>query len=171
MRCHSWYRIFFCIMKEKKLYAEILVKLKRYCKYQERCKSDIKNKLNKLKITEKIKDSIINELSEKNYFDNKRFSYEYAIGKFRNNKWGKIKIRYNLKIKLIEKSIIDEALKKIPPDDYTSTFNKIANKEWSSRSKLDLNSRKRRFYKTLQNRGWEFDLINDFLFKTGKRKF
>ena len=157
-------------MKEKEIYTEILVKLKRYCKYQERCKSDIENKLNKLDVTEKIKESIIHELSQKNYFDNKRFSYEYAIGKFRNNNWGKIKIRYNLMGKFIEKNIIDETLKNIPEDEYTSTFNKMANKEWVHKSKLDLTSRERRFFKTVQSRGWEFDLINKFLAEIKKNK-
>ena len=157
-------------MKEKEIYTEILVKLKRYCKYQERCKSDIENKLNKLDVTEKIKESIIHELSQKNYFDNKRFSYEYAFGKLRNNNWGKIKIRYNLMGKFIEKNIIDETLKNIPQDEYTSTFNKMANKEWIHKSKLNLTSRKRRFYKTVQSRGWEFDLINKFLSEIKKNK-
>jgi len=150
-------------MKEGKKYTEILSKLERYCKYQQRCKSDVENKLNKLEVPEKIKESIIHELSEKESFNNKRFSIEYAVGKFRNNKWGKIKIRYNLNCKFIEKNIIDEALKKIPKSEYELTFYKMANKEWTDRSKLDASSRKRRFYRALQSRGWEFHLINNFL--------
>ena len=35
---------------------------------------------------------------------------------------------------------------------------------------VDLNTRKRRFYKTLQGRGWEFDLINNFLSEIIKNK-
>ena len=161
---------FYLKMKGKKLFAEILIKLERYCKYQERCKSDIENKLNTLGVTEKIRTLIIHELSEKNYFDNKRFSYEYAIGKFRNNNWGRIKIRYNLKSKFIEKSIIDEAIKKIPEAEYLLTFNKIADKVWLSTSKLNLTSSKRRFYKNLQSRGWEYELINDFILKIKNNK-
>ena len=76
-------------MKEKKN-SEILSKVERYCRYQERCKSEVEKKLVDLDVTEKIKNSILYELSKK-IFDNNRFSYEYAIGKFRNNKWGKLK--------------------------------------------------------------------------------
>ncbi len=162
MRCHDWHRTFFiCKMKEK--YNEILNRVKRYCEYQERCKSDLENKLNRLEVPDKMKELIIHKLSEKEFFNNKRFSNEYAVGKFRNNNWGKIKIRYNLKFKSIEKNIIDEALKKIPEDEYLSAFNKIAKKQWIGGSKLDLISRKRRLLKTLQSKGWEFDLINEFL--------
>ena len=107
----------------------------------------------------------MSKLSQKKYFDDKRFSYEYAIGKFRNNNWGRNKIRYNLKCKLIEKKVINEALKKIPEDEYISTFYKMADKEWKNRTNLDLITRKRRFYKTLQSRGWEFDLIKRFMSK------
>ena len=160
----------FFIFKMKEKYKEILNRVKRYCKYQERCKSDLKNKLNKLELPNKIKELIIHELSEKEFFNDKRFSSEYAVGKFRNNNWGKIKIRYNLKFKSIEKNIIDEALKKIPEDDYLSTFNKIAQKHWIDSSQLDLIPRKRRFFRTLQSKGWEFDLINEFLSEIIKNK-
>ena len=156
-------------MKEK--YNEILNRFKRYCKYQERCKSDLENKLNKLEVPNKMKELIIHELSEKEFFNNKRFSNEYAIGKFRNNNWGKIKIRYTLRLKSIEKNIIDDALKKIPEDEYLSAFNKIANKHWINGSQLDLIPRKKRFFRTLQSKGWEFDLINKFLSEIIKNKF
>ena len=154
-------------MKEK--YNEILNRVIRYCKYQERCKSDLENKLNRLEVPNKMKELIIRELSEKGFFNNKRFSNEYAIGKFRNNYWGKIKIRYNLKFRSIEKNIIDEALKKIPEDEYLSAFNKIAQKHWRLGSRLDLIPRKRRFLRTLQSKGWEFGLINEFLSETDKK--
>ena len=159
----------FINMKEEKKINEILSKVKRFCRYQERCKSEVEKKLVDLEVTERMKKSILYKLSQKKYFDDKRFSYEYSIGKFRNNNWGRNKIRYNLKCKLIEKKVIDEALKKIPEDEYISTFNKMANKEWSSRSKLDSTTRRRRFYKTLQGRGWEFFLINNYLFETTKK--
>lgn len=160
---------FICKMKEK--YNEILIRVKRYCKYQERCKSDLESKLNRLEVPDKMKELIINELSEKEFFNNKRFSNEYAVGKFRNNNWGKIKIRYYLKLKSIEKSVIDKALKKIPEDEYLSAFNKIAKKHWINGSQLDLIPRIKRFSRTLQSKGWEFDLINEFLTKIRKNKF
>ena len=143
----------FINMKEDKKKSEILSKVERYCRYQERCKSEVEKKLVDLGVTEKTKKSILYELSKNKYFDNNRFSYEYAIGKFRNNKWGKIKISYHLKCKSIEKSIIDIALKKIPENEYTSVFNKMAKKEWVNRSKLDLISRKRAFVNALKSRG------------------
>ena len=169
MRCRDWHRIFF-ICKMKGNYNEILNRVKRYCKYQERCKSELENKLNRLEVPNKMKELIIHELSEKEFFNNKRFSNEFAVGKFRNNNWGKIKIRYNLKFKSIEKNIIDEALKKIPEDDYLSTFNKIAQKHWIDASQLDLIPRKRRLFRTLQSKGWEFDMINKFLSEIRKNK-
>ena len=157
-------------MKEEKKITEILSKVERYCRYQERCKSEVEKKLVDLEVTEKMKKSILYELAKKKYFDNNRFSYEYAIGKFRNNKWGKIKISYHLKCKSIEKSIIDKALKKIPENEYTSVFNKMAKKEWVNRSKLDLISRKRGFVNALKSRGWEYELINNFLLETTKNE-
>ena len=160
----------FIKMKEEKKITEILSKVERYCRYQERCKSEVEKKLVDLGVTEKMKKSILYELSEKKYFDNNRFSYEYAIGKFRNNKWGKFKISYHLECKSIEKTIIDKAIKKIPENEYTSVFNKMAKKEWLNRSKLELNSRRRGFINALKSKGWEFHLINKFLLETTKNR-
>ena len=156
-------------MKEEKKITEILSKVERYCRYQERCKSEVEKKLFDLEVTEKMKKSILYELAKKKYYDNNRFSYEYAIGKFRNNKWGKIKISYHLKCKSIEKSIIDKALKKIPENEYTSVFNKMAKKEWLNRSKLEFSSRRRGFINALKSKGWEFHLIDNFLLETTKK--
>jgi len=157
-------------MKEKEKFGEFLRKVERYCEYQERCKSDIISKMVSLGVPEKMKELILYQLYERKYYDDNRFSKEYAIGKLRNNSWGKIKIRYNLKCKSIEKKIINYALKKIPEKEYTSIFYKIAKKEWESRSKLDLNSRKKRFCRALQGKGWEFDLINKYLLETTKNR-
>ena len=159
----------FINMKEDKKNTEILSKLERYCRYQERCKSEVEKKLVGLGVTEKMKKTILYELSKKKYFDNNRFSYEYAIGKFRNNKWGKFKISYHLKCKSIEKSIIDKALKKIPENENTSVFNKMAKKEWLNRSKLEFSSRRRGFIIALKSKGWEFHLIDNFLLETTKK--
>ena len=74
-------------------------------------------------------------------------------------------------MKSIEKSVIDKALKKIPEDEYLSAFNKIAKKHWINGSQLDLIPRIKRFSRTLQSKGWEFDLINEFLTKIRKNKF
>ena len=130
----------------------------------------MESKLSGLDAPDKIKELIIHELSEKEFFNNKRFSNEYVVGKFRNNNWGKIKIKYNLKCKSIEKNTIDEALKKIPEDEYSSTFNEMAKKEWIKRTNLNLSTRRRRFSNTLQSRGWEFYLIKDFITKQIKNK-
>ena len=157
-------------MKEEKKITEILSKVERYCRYQERCKSEVEKKLVDLEVTEKMKKSILYELSKNKYFDNNRFSYEYAIGKFRNNKWGKFKISYHLKCKSIENSVINKALKKIPENEYTSVFNKMAKKEWLNRSKLELSSRRRAFVNALKSKGWEFHLINNFLLETTKNR-
>ena len=166
----QWYRIFYLSMKEKEKFGEFLRKVERYCEYQERCKSDIISKMVSLGVPEKMKELILYQLYERKYYDDNRFSKEYAIGKLRNNSWGKIKIRYNLKCKSIEKKIINYALKKIPEKEYTSIFYKVAKKEWESRSKLDLNSRKKRFCRALQGKGWEFDLINKYLLETTKNR-
>ena len=68
---------------------QIILKLEAYCAYQERSLFEIEKKLASLNSSPSDLTSILNHLKECNFFNQERFAISYAIGKFRNNKWGK----------------------------------------------------------------------------------
>ena len=62
---------------------QALQKLKHYCAYQERCHSEVKEKLFNLGVWKKEHDEIISTLIEENYLNEERFAVAYAGGHFR----------------------------------------------------------------------------------------
>ena len=72
---------------------QAMQKLKHYCAYQERCHSEVRDKLYRLSVWKKDHDEIIAALIEENYLDEERFAMAFAGGKFRMNQWGRIKIK------------------------------------------------------------------------------
>ena len=87
---------------------QALQKIKHYCAYQERCHNEVKEKLYNLGVWKKEHDEIIATLIEENYLNEERFAIAFAGGRFRIKKWGRVKIKYELK----QKQVSDYCIKK-----------------------------------------------------------
>ena len=73
----------------------MLSKIRKYCDYQERCHQEVRYQLIKLGARGDILEKIIGQLVEEGFLDEERFARAFARGKFRNNLWGRQKIRMN----------------------------------------------------------------------------
>jgi regulatory protein len=101
---------------------EALQKAKHYCAYQERCHSEVKEKLYSLGMNKKEVDELLSELISDNYLNEERFAILFAGGKFRIKQWGRIKIKYALKQKQVSEYCIKKALAAIYERDYNKTL-------------------------------------------------
>ena len=97
---------------------EALLKLQRYCAYQERCHSEVRQKLIDLKVFGDDLEYIITELIKTDFLNEQRYAEIYAGGKFRIKKWGKQKIKSHLKAKGVSDYCIRKGLEKIEDDEY-----------------------------------------------------
>ena len=140
---------------------EALIKLENYCVYRERCHREVEEKLTKMGMIPEAKAKIILHLLENDYLNEERFARAFARGKFRIKKWGKQRIRKDLKFKGISKYNIDAAIKEIPDHEYISTFNDLADKKFNTTKESNKNKKKRKVIDYLLYRGWESHLIYD----------
>ena len=76
---------------------QALPKIKQYCAYQERCHSEVKEKLYSFGLYKKDVDQLMAHLIEENYLNEERFAIQYAGGKFRMKIWGKVKLKLALR--------------------------------------------------------------------------
>jgi regulatory protein len=134
-------------------------KLKHYCAYQERCHSEVKNKLYELGIRKKDHDELIAKLIEENYLDEERFAIAFAGGKFRMKDWGKTRIKYELKSKLVSEYNIKKALKQIDEKVYLNTLKKLAQKKYTELKKDQWMVRRKKTMDYLLAKGYELELI------------
>jgi regulatory protein len=107
-------------------------KLRHYCGYQERCHSEVREKLFQLGVWKKDHDEIISGLIEDDYLNEERFAIQFAGGRFRMKQWGKIKIKYELKQKGVSEYCIKKALKEIKDETYLQTLEKLAKVKYDS---------------------------------------
>ena len=137
-----------------------LPKAKHYCAYQERCHSEVKDKLYGFGLNTSEVNQIISTLIEENYLNEERFAIQYAGGHFRSKKWGKVKIAHALKQKQVSPYCIKKALQQINDEDYFKTMqNAFDDKLKTLKSEKNIFIKKRKLQDFLMQRGFGHDLI------------
>src|ERR1700712_5575139 len=139
---------------------QAIQKAKHYCGYQERCHSEVKEKLYSLGLYKQQVEESIAQLIEENYLNEERFAQQFAGGKFRMKQWGRVKIKYELKQKQVSEYCIKKGLKEINEDDYLKTLQKLAADKWNqNNTESNLFNKLRKTQNYLMQKGYETDLI------------
>jgi regulatory protein len=126
----------------------------------------VKEKLYSFGLWKKDVEEIISTLIEENYLNEERYAIAFAGGKFRMKHWGRTKIKYELQQKKISAYCIKKAMKEITDEDYQKTFSKLAKEKWASlKSEKNIFVKKRKTQDYLLQKGFEYELINEFFQK------
>lgn len=147
-------------MEKKSLtFDEIKLKLVNYCVYQDRCHSEVEQKMRDFLLIPEAKDEIFLYLIKENYLNEERFTRSYIRGKFYIKHWGKNKIKLNLKQKGITEKLISKCMDEIDENDYEETIDKIYKDYFSKQKGLKDYQRKSKTIKYLLSKGFEYDII------------
>lgn len=109
---------------------QALAKAKHYCAYQERSHQEVKEKLYGFGLRKSDVEQIISQLIEENYLNEERFAQQFAGGKFRMKKWGRIRIIHELKLRRISPYNIKQAIDAIDEDEYVRVLHRLASAKW-----------------------------------------
>ena len=140
----------------------IIEKIQSYCLYQDRCIKEVKNKLYSFKVSSQLVENIVEYLIDNDYLNEERYTKMFIQGKLRIKKWGRIKLKYELRLKGIDIKIINEHINQINEEDYIEYFNEFStNKIKFLKGSND--QKKRSFINYFTYRGWENNLIYEKL--------
>lgn len=140
-----------------------LMKMQSWCAYQERCQQDARTKLYELGLWPEAVENIIVKLIEDNFLNEERFATAFARGKFTIKKWGRIKIKQELKQKRVGDYCLKKAMQQIDETEYMATLKNLIDskrKLIKEKSPIKLN------YKLMNyvlSKGYEKDLVFDIL--------
>ena len=140
---------------------QALSRLQRYCTYQDRCHIEVERKLTEMRMIPQAKEQIIMSLIEDDYLNEERFALAFVKGKFRIKKWGRIRLKAELKKRQISKYLIKSALEQISEKDYLFTFEELANRKANSIKADSILLKKKKLADFLIYRGWESSLVNN----------
>lgn len=142
--------------------SAILNKLARYCAYQERCISEIKQKIYELDGSD-LQDEYILWLKENNYLNESRFIGLFIRSKFNQKKWGRSKIQFELRKKGISDTEIQAHWDEIEEGDYTEALKTLLSKKAESLKTGTSTEKYQKCYRTGLSKGFEPGLVSHVL--------
>ena len=141
---------------------DAIKKLEYYCSYQDRCYKEVTMKLKSLGMFQTAIDHILDHLVANNFLNEERFAKSFARGKHKFKQWGKRRIEQELKFRDISSYNIKTALKEIE-SDYLNNFYALAERKWQNITEPSLEKKKRKWVDFLMRKGYESNLIFEFL--------
>jgi regulatory protein len=140
---------------------EAFEKLTTFCAYQERCPWEIRRKLYEKGIFDDKAEQLITELIAEEFVNEERYARAFARGKFRLKKWGRNRIRMELKMREVSEQLIRKGLSEIDPEEYYDTLLTQIEKKWESTHDPDSYKKKFKVTQYLMNKGFEMDLVKE----------
>ncbi len=130
--------------------------LERYCVYQDRCHVEVEKKLNAINMVSEAQEVIIIHLIQHNFLNEERFAKSFARGKFKIKKWGKYKIKNELKYRKISAYNIKTAMLEINDDAYLETIENLVVKKLKSLNEKNIFIKKKKILNYLLQKGYVF---------------
>jgi len=149
--------------KKKLTPQQALIKAQAACAYQERCQQEMRDKLYEWGLYPDAVESIIAQLITDNFLNEERFAKAFAGGKFRIKKWGRVKIKIELKKRKLSDYCIRKGMEEISDREYNKTLQELIAKKLKENPKGQLRAR---YYKAAQyaiSRGFEGDVVWDVI--------
>jgi len=138
---------------------EATIKLMQFCAYRDRSHKEVEEKLREMNMIQAAQEQIIIQLMQEDFLNEERFARSFVRGKFRIKKWGKIKIKQELKFKEISAPIIKLALTEIDQQKYIATLYEVAEKKLRLLKEPDSFKKKRKLADFLLRKGYESVLV------------
>lgn len=139
--------------------SQIIQKLEHYCAYQERCHEEVLGKLRTFTNDPDEMDAVVVHLIAQNYLNEERFARAFARGKHGIKNWGRVRIKMELKKRMISERIIKAALSEIDDDDYLQNFEDVSERHWDSIREKNAMKKRKKFCDYLMRKGYESQLI------------
>ena len=131
----------------------------KFCSYRERSEKEVIQKLSDKEFSKEIITSTLRKMKDLNFVNNLRFAKSFSRGKNRGNRWGKIKIRYELVGKGLNDEEITIGLDSIDSKMYEQSLKKNI----EIFRKKNKNDNKNKLIGHLARKGFEMNLILNYI--------
>lgn len=146
-------------LKKSYTVKEATLKLMQYCAYRDRSQKEVEEKLLEMRMIPQAREEIIIKLMQEDFLNEERFARSFVRGKFRIKKWGKKKIKQELKFREISTPIINLAMTEIDEKEYVKTVYQLAEKKLNLLKEPNNFKRRKKLADYLLQKGYEAGLV------------
>lgn len=143
--------------------AEALQKIAAYCAYQERHSGEVEAKLRSYGLDEDEAGEILMRLVREKLLDDERYARSFARGKHRLKKWGRRRIRLELKQRGLSEFCIRAGLSEINGDEYYQNLKELLEKKNAQEKEAHPLKRRQKLLAYAAQKGYEGDLAQTAL--------
>jgi regulatory protein len=143
---------------DKETYLKFFSKAAAYCSLAEHCQHEVREKMKAWEVPEEMVDNIIDHLKEEQFIDEERYCRAFVDDKLKHNKWGCIKIRYELLRKRIPSDLIIEVFSNLDEEEYLAMAKSLMEKKRKEIKAKDDYERRNKLYRFMAGRGFELEI-------------
>lgn len=140
---------------------DVVEKIMRYCAYRERCTSEVEDKLNTLTDNPLERDKVMKMLVDDGFVDDRRYAEVFTKSKIHQQRWGRNKIAFALKMKHVATEIINDVLSKIDEDEQIEILEKLIKSK--KIDEPDVSKRKVKMMRYAMSKGFSIGQIEQVL--------
>lgn len=148
--------------------SQALSKIAAYCSKAERAEFDVIKKLRTWELEVTTVNNIIKRLKQENFLNDERYCRAFIKDKSQFNKWGKTKIKFELKKKCIPETIINDCIAELDEDTIESQLRIILTNKIKSIKAENEYERQTKLIRFALGRGFSFEEIKKVLSKISK---
>jgi regulatory protein len=142
---------------------EATIKMMQYCAYRDRSQKEVEEKLREMRMIPEACEEITIKLMQEDFLNEERFARSFVRGKFRIKKWGRIKIKQELKSRQISSPLIKLALTEIEDKDYYKTLLELSEKKSLLIKEKDPFKKRKKLSSYLLQKGYESPLVYEIV--------
>ena len=148
------------ISEDKALY-----KIAAYCSKAERAEFDVKRKLQNWEVENDAINRIVSRLKKENFLNEERFCKAFIKDKIQFNRWGKVKIIFELKKKYISETVIQNCFDDLENDVFDEPLMRVLSTKIKSVKAKDEYEKRMKLIRFALGRGYSFEQIQRCLSK------
>lgn len=137
--------------------------LEKYCAYQDRCHQEIERKLWDMSMIPEARELILLHLMQHDFLNEERFARNFARGKFRIKKWGRQRIKRELKLREISDYNIKAGMSEIPAEEYDEVFAALSRKKFLEVREDNVLKKRKKVADYLLRKGFESNIVYEIL--------
>ena len=142
---------------------QALSKAMKFCSTKEYAPSEMILKIKDWGLQEEFIPWVIEQLEAEKFIDEFRMARYFTNDKLKFNKWGKVKIRFMLQQKGVNRQAITEALDQINMEEYTKILQEEIGKKRKAIKHTDDYTTRAKLFQFASGRGFEAEMIYRFI--------
>lgn len=139
--------------------SQALAKIAAYCSKAERAESDVRRKLSMWELDAESVEQIIARLKKENYLNEERFCRCFIKDKLLLNKWGKVKIVFELRKKQITEQSISRCFEEFETDDFEELLLSVLKSKLRTVKAKNDYDKKNKLIRFALGRGYSYEQI------------